>query len=208
MININKLPKLTSRELYTERMRAVEYFSRTNEIDLYGVGWDKASLRMGRSRLPPVFTRMRVRLNNWVDRIRPDPLLVAARRVYKGELEEKWDTLASYDFVLCFENNVLPGWLTEKFFEALRVGTVPIYWGATDIKEIVSPDCFIDMREFSGYPELRSFLKSLDAAAIRRYREAGRAFLESPAYEPFTRERFAGIFADLLEAYGGVRVKV
>ena len=48
MINMNKLPRLTKYELFTERMRAVEFFSRTNDIDLYGIGWDKASLRMGR----------------------------------------------------------------------------------------------------------------------------------------------------------------
>jgi hypothetical protein len=208
MVNMNKLPRLTKYELFTERMRALEFFGRTNDIDLYGVGWDKASLRMGRTWVPWTIRRAQIELNNWVDRVRPDPLLVAARKVYRGQLETKWETLSQYDFSLCFENTRLPGWLTEKFFENLRVGAIPIYWGATDIQSLVPPDCFIDMRQFAGYPELLSFLKSLDRKAIMRYREAGRAFLESPAFTPYSKETFAGIFRDLLAKDAGVDVKL
>lgn len=206
MINMNKLPRLTRYELFTERMRAVEFFSRTNDVDLYGVGWDKASMRMGRTWVPWTIKRAGIAWRNAVDRVAPDPLLVAARRVYKGELETKWETLARYDFVLCFENTARKGWLTEKLFEALRVGTIPIYWGATDIKELVDPACFIDMREFSGYPALLDYLKSLDPAAVRRYREAARAFLEGPGFEPYSRETFRDLFRTRLEEDLGLRV--
>ena len=205
MVNMNKLPRLSRSELYTERMRAIEFFSRTNDIDLYGVDWDKASRRMGRSRIPGL-RRAQIAINDWVDTIRPHPLLVAARKVYKGELQTKWETLASYDFALCFENAYIKGWLTEKLFECLRVGTIPIYWGATDIEELVPPDCFIDMRQFTNYSQLLECLKALDRETVRRYREAGRAFLESKAFNPFSKERFAGIFKDLLEQDAGVRL--
>ena len=208
MINMNKLPRLTTHELFTERMRAVEFFSRTNDIDLYGIGWDKASVRMGHTRMPYTLRRLQIAANNWLDRIHPDPLLVAARKVFKGELETKWETLSQYDFVLCFENTLLPGWLTEKLFEALRVGTIPIYWGATDIASLVPPDCYIDMGQFAGYAELRAYLKSLDKKAVMAGREAGRAFFESSAFSPFSKEAFAGIFRDLLEQDAGVRVTV
>lgn len=208
MINMNKVPQLTRNELYTERMRAVEFFSRTKEVDLYGVGWDKASMRMGRSRIPWTLRRAQIALRDWVDRVHPDPLLVAARKVYKGELDTKWETLSRYDFLLCFENTKLKGWLTEKLFESLRVGAIPIYWGATDIKELIPPECFIDMREFGDYAELRAFLKSLDRTAVSRYRDAGRAFLESKAFEPFSKERFAEIFKDLLEEDAGIHTTV
>ena len=207
MVNMNKLPRLSRSELYTERMRAIEFFSRTNDIDLYGVDWDKASRRMGRSRIPGL-RRAQIAISNWVDTIRPDPLLVAARKVFKGELETKWETLASYDFALCFENAYIKGYLTEKLFECLRVGTIPIYLGATDIEELVPPDCFIDMRRFADYSELLTYLKELDQQAVRRYREAGRAFLELKAFNPFSKERFAGIFKDLLEQDAGVRLTI
>jgi alpha(1,3/1,4) fucosyltransferase len=208
MINMNKLPRFTKYELFSERMRAVEFFSRTNDIDLYGIGWEKASMRMGRTRMPYTFRRIQAAADNWRDQIRPDSLLVAARKVYKGQLETKWETLSRYDFVVCFENAAMPGWLTEKLFDSLRVGTIPIYWGATDISSLVPPDCYIDMRDFAGYPELLAYLKSLDRKKIMAYREAGRAFLESPAFTPFSKQAFAGIFRDLLEQDAGVRVTV
>jgi hypothetical protein len=205
MVNMNKLPRLTRHELFTERIRAVEFFARTDEIDLYGVDWDKASRRMGRTWVPWTLRRAHMAFQDWADKIHPHPLLVAARKVYKGELETKWNTLASYDFALCFENAYIKGWLTEKLFECLRVGTIPIYWGATDIGELIPRECFIDMTQFADYAELRAFLKGLDREAVHRYRDAGRAFLESAAFEPFSKERFAGIFRDLLEQDAGVR---
>jgi alpha(1,3/1,4) fucosyltransferase len=206
MINMNKLPKVDRYELFRERMRAVEHFARTGDIDLYGVGWRKASMRLGKSSLPWIVQRLGITLRNLRDRIAPDPLLVAARKVYKGELDTKWETLSCYDFVLCFENTARQGWLTEKLFEALRVGTIPVYWGASDIAQLVPPDCFVDMREFDGYGALLKYLKSLDAAAVRRYREAGRAFLESPRFTPFGREAFHDIFRLMLAEDLGIRV--
>jgi len=53
---------------------------------------------------------------DWVDRIHPHPWMIAARKVYKGVLETKWEALARYDFCLCFENVRVKGWLTEKLF--------------------------------------------------------------------------------------------
>ena len=208
MINMNKLPRLTRYELFTERMRAVEFFSRTNDIDLYGVGWNKASMKMGRPRIPWTVRRANMALRDWIDRIHPDPLLVAARKVYKGELDTKWETLSRYDFLMCLENTRLGGWVTEKIFESFRVGAIPIYWGANDIDELVPPESFIDMRQFAGYPELLEFLKRLGRPEVHRYRDAGRAFLESKAFEPFSRERFATIFRDLLEQDAGARVTI
>jgi hypothetical protein len=188
-------------------MRAIEFFSRTNDIDLYGVDWDKASRRMGRSRIPGL-RRAQIAINDWIDTICPHPRLVAARKVYKGELETKWETLAKYDFALCFENAYIKGYLTEKLFDCLRVGTIPIYWGATNIEELVPPDCFIDMRRFADYSELRAHLKALNRETVRRYREAGRSFLESKAFNSFSKERFAGVFKDLLEQDAGVRLTI
>src|SRR5262249_15096657 len=143
---------------------------------------DKATMRVGYNWFPWTIRKHQIAFRNWLDKVRPDPLLVAARKVYKGELPEKWETLSHYDFALCFENLKFKGWLTEKLFECLRVGTIPIYWGATDVGEFVPSDCFIDMRQFSNYAELGGFLRGLSPLAVKRYRDAGRAFLESEAF--------------------------
>src|SRR5260370_41697044 len=86
MINMHTLPRVYDLELYTERMRAVEFFSRTDEIDLYGVGWSHASRRMGSTWVPWAIRKRQIALQDWVDRILPDPPLVADRKVYKCTL--------------------------------------------------------------------------------------------------------------------------
>ena len=60
MINGNKYPRFRSpcRELYSERLKAVEYFSRTEEIDLYGFGWDAPIMLVGHASIPGSFGRL------------------------------------------------------------------------------------------------------------------------------------------------------
>lgn len=206
MMNSNKLPRVYFRELYTERMRAVEFFSRTNEIDLYGPGWDKPSARVGQTWMPWTLRRAGIALQTRWQELWPDPLLVAARKVYRGIAKSKRETLGHYRFAICFENSILKGWITEKIFDCLFVGTIPIYWGAPDIEEAVPQECFIDMRGFANYAELRDFLRSLTPARVRDYRESGRDYLKSPRFRPFTRQAFADLFRRILEEDAGVKI--
>ena len=198
MINGNKLPRVYWQELYTERMRAVEFFSRTGEIDLYGKGWDRPSMRVGKTWVPWTVKRPWLELQRRWDRVRPAPLLKAARRAYKGSAPSKADVLSRYAFALCFENCILKGWVTEKIFDCFFAGTVPIYWGAPEIADIIPPECFIDMRLFDDYADLRRFLRSLTATDTARYRQHAREFICSRDYRPFTCESFSEHFTRML----------
>ncbi len=199
MINSNKLPRVYWHELYTERMRAVAYFSQFGEIDLYGVGWDEPSWRLGRRRVPYTLIRLyRFALTHW-QKIRPDPLLQAARRVYQGKAESKSITLGNYTFAICFENSILKGWITEKIFDCFFAGTVPIYLGAPDIQDYIPQGCFIDMRQFPDYPSLHKYLKSLSPTDVDGFRLRARQFLESPQYEPFTKRSYAELFRQIIQ---------
>ncbi|MDX6409926.1 MAG: hypothetical protein QOE13_2997 [Gaiellaceae bacterium] len=200
IINANKLPRLYVRELYTERLRAVEYFNRRGEIDLYGVGWDEPPVRVGQTRVPGTVRRLeRLARTRWERRRPPgDPLRVAAREAYRGSVASKAETLAGYTFAICFENMVLEGWITEKIFDCLLVGTVPIYLGAPDIDKWVPPECFVDMRQFRDYDELRNYLVSLRPDEIEAFREAGRDYLQSDRFRPFTKEAFAELMARIV----------
>ena len=40
-------------------------------------------------------------------------------------------------------------------------GCIPIYLGCPNIKKEIDPNTFIDMRDFSSYQELYSYLKSM-----------------------------------------------
>ena len=68
-----------------------------------------------------------------------------------------------YKFVLAFENSFAPDYVTEKVFDALRAGSVPVYRGCDQVAELVpSPDCYIDANQFSSPRELGDFLDHLD----------------------------------------------
>ena len=204
MINANRLPCISVQELYTERRRGIEFFGGTGDIDLYGHGWDGPPYKPSRIRLPGTIQRLRSRFLHYWQCLSPDPSLQAARRVWRGKTLNKGETLSKYTFALCFENQILNGWITEKIFDCFFCGTIPVYWGAPDIEDYIPKECFIDMRRFSGYPELRSYLKSLRASEIRAYREQARAYLESPRYRPFTMQAFAELIGHIVEEDAGI----
>jgi hypothetical protein len=198
IINSNKLPRVYWQELYTERLKAIEFFSRTNEIDLFGMGWDKPPYRVGQTRMPYTLRRLGAELGEYWRRIHPD-LLTAARHVYRGPVLSKADVLSQYTFALCFENMILKGWITEKIFDCFYSGTVPVYWGSPDVQEFIPTDCFIDMRRFGSYEDLRSHLLSLSPESIQGYRNAAREFVSSSAFHRFSKEAFADIFERIVQ---------
>ena len=206
MINGNRLPRVFVDELYTERLRALAFFGERGEIDLYGIGWDVVPYRPYPPWVPATAQRIHRSLIAASHRVRPDPLLEAARRVYRGATDDKGETLSRYRFAVCYENQILKGWITEKIFDCFRAGTVPVYWGATDIEDYVPADSFIDFRRFDGYPALREFLHSLSDDEVEAYRVAGREFLASEAFYPFTKQAFARRCTELIAADTGVAI--
>lgn len=201
IINANKVPRLTLNELYSERLRAVEFFSRFGEIDLYGVGWNGPPFRVGTTRVPNVLRRLGREAESIRWRVRPpsDAVHRAVRATYRGAVSSKAETLGRYSFAICFENMVLDGWVTEKLFDCFLAGTVPIYLGAPDIHRSIPSECFIDMRRFGDYGELRAFLHDLSPREVEAYKQAAREYLAGPGFHPFHKERLVELFEDILE---------
>jgi hypothetical protein len=197
----NRLPLRDDQELYTERLRALEFFSRTDEIDLYGFGWDQVPFRVGerRVRLPGTLIRLSRYVRNRVPLLHRHPYRDVIRKTWRGPVESKYEALSQYTFAITYENQILDGWINEKLFDAMLVGSIPIYLGAPDIAEWVPEECFIDVRRFADYGELRSFLHGLTPAEIDGYREAARAFLNSEQFVPFRKETFARRFVAAVE---------
>lgn len=204
MINANKLPRLYVKELYTWRLRAVEYFHRFGEIDLYGKAWNRAPMRVGRTWVPWTFRIAGERLWELKQRVLPDPVYAAVAAAWKGTVASKSETLGRYRFAICFENMILPGWITEKIFDCFAAGCVPVYWGAPEVAERIPAEAFIDMRQFEGFDDLRQFLKALGPAQIDRYRGAARDFMNSPAYDPFRARAFVDHFRRFVREDAGV----
>src|ERR1700731_2190231 len=89
-----------------------------------------------------------------------------------GDVVRCAQPIASYKFCLSFENSLATDYVTEKFFDPILVGTVPVYRGAPNIQQFAPGEhAFINANEFSGPSDLAIYLKELDrdAVAYRRY---------------------------------------
>lgn len=84
----------------------------------------------------------------------------------------KLKMLSRYRFTLAFENAIAPDYVTEKFYDPLLAGSVPVYLGAPNIAEFAPVDgCYINAAEFAGPAELAEYLLQLsrDEPAYARY---------------------------------------
>lgn len=77
-------------------------------------------------------------------------------------IRTKLHTIAQYKFTLAFENSITEDYVTEKFFEPLAAGSVPVYRGAPNVDEFAPADhCYINAADFSGPAELATYLDHL-----------------------------------------------
>ncbi len=99
---------------------------------------------------------------------------------YKGSIVSKKETLKNYRFCICYENTKdVYGYVTEKIFDVMMAGCVPIYKGAINIAIYVDHNCFINRDDFVSDQELYQYLKSIDASTYQKYLDAIRLYLQS-----------------------------
>jgi len=63
----------------------------------------------------------------------------------KGSLDKKIDALMNYQFSIGIENSSQKNYISEKFFDPLLVGTVPVYYGCPNIEDVYNKDSFIHL---------------------------------------------------------------
>ena len=77
----------------------------------------------------------------------------------KGK-ETLLETISKYKFVIAFENSIAEDYVTEKFYNPLLAGTVPIYKGAPNVRDFIpGENCFLDVNLFSAPKELAEFIE-------------------------------------------------
>jgi len=104
--------------------------------------------------------------------------------------ETKLDTIARYKFTLAFENSIAEHYVSEKFFDPLIAGSVPVYQGTPNIDDFAPADqCFINVDDFRGPRELADYLQMLDADPARYQ-----------AYLEWKDRPFRNGFLDLVES--------
>ncbi|ELU09767.1 hypothetical protein CAPTEDRAFT_135020, partial [Capitella teleta] len=70
--------------------------------------------------------------------------------------------MSRYKFYLSFESSFCDGYLTEKIWKTFRVNVIPVVMGNADYRGLLSPDTFIDVRDFGSPKDLADYLHYLD----------------------------------------------
>ena len=169
-----------SRELYSARRDAIRCFEHKypDNFDLFGFMWDKSPTLLERC-LP------------WIRQSYPS---------YRGIAKNKWDVMPYYRFSICYENmRDEPGYVTEKIFDSMRCGCVPIYWGAPNIHDYVDADAFIDRRQFKTNEELDSYLSNMTQQEYERFQKAIRSYLAGPRFARFLPTAYADTIINALK---------
>ncbi|MEG1506405.1 MAG: glycosyltransferase family 10 [Bacilli bacterium] len=174
MISGNKKVKYSG-ELYSERLRALEWFEKTcpEDFDLYGVGWDYKILKFPFDRFK--FIKLFFPTNY---------------KTYKGKIEKKIDILSQYKFSICYENvKGYDGYITEKIFDCFFAGTIPIYLGADNISNYIPEETFIRKDKFPTYEDLYNYLKNMTSIEYNNYITAIKKFVENEKCREFNSEK-------------------
>lgn len=76
---------------------------------------------------------------------------------------QKITILSWYRFTLAFENTVDDHWLTEKFFQSIIAGCIPVYLGARNVRELFPiAHSYIDANDFENPKTLAEYLNKLN----------------------------------------------
>ncbi len=110
---------------------------------------------------------------------------------YKGSIKNKNLILSNYKFCLTIENMSESSFITEKIFNAICAGCIPIYFGAHNIHNYIPKECFINLREFENWDKLCEFLNNFSISDYEKFLENREKFLQSNKYKSFTSKSFS-----------------
>lgn len=184
LINANKAFKdVLPSDLYLERIKTIRWYEKhaPDKFELYGMGWEKSTPAFNfAGKAKRAVSRLRTRLFGH----KPFPS-------YRGEVSDKGEVLRRCKYSYCYENSRdLTNYITEKVFDSLVYGCVPVYWGADNVLEYLPEDCFIDRRKFKDTAAVHKHLLAISAGDYANYQANIARFLESDTAQRFSSERF------------------
>lgn len=86
-------------------------------------------------------------------------------------LDARYTKFPEFHYNVATENSRHPGYVTEKIFNAMITGCVPLYLGATQITKMVPQECFINL-EGKSFPEQVNLIRGQSQAERDKVREA------------------------------------
>jgi hypothetical protein len=157
MINSN-LINLGKDELYSLR-RAIAF--KNNKVDLYGYGWNSSTI----SRIKTIM----IEIKKFVKQ----PYLISFKSLkyyfvnqsnYLGPVSDKISAMSNYRISLVIENS--PSFVSEKLFDALSGGCIPVYVGPDLVNFEIPKNLYIQAE-----PSLNKVLEAIGRAQKMDYVE-------------------------------------
>ncbi|MGA7879107.1 MAG: glycosyltransferase family 10 [Desulfoferrobacter sp.] len=105
----------------------------------------------------------------------------------------KQGIISQYKFTIAFENSIGVDYVTEKLYQPLIAGSIPVYLGAPNVDEYSPGDnAYLNISDFKSVRELAEFMKSADLDAFHEWRnrpirEKFIRYSELTEKEPFDR---------------------
>ncbi|SMG30126.1 glycosyltransferase family 10 domain-containing protein [Dethiosulfovibrio salsuginis] len=171
MVAANKWKRRT-KELYTERFKAIRWFMEKHpeDLDLYGYDWKYGVAKKALEIVRNTFRAIGGKPTRPVD----------VSSIYRGPVSVKRDVLKRYRFCLCYENaRDIPGYVTEKIFDCFLAGVVPIYMGWEGISDLIPNGAFINFRSFRDYDHMYEEISTMTEDEWNGYLSEARNFLDS-----------------------------
>lgn len=191
--NLN-LPTMSNLNGYKLRQDVIKYFVNhwPGRLSVYGRDWDMSFAL-------PVLQKLQRKFGKKKN--------VAHRYFYKGEAQSKFNVLFDSEFNICFENKLhVDGYYTEKIFDALVCGSIPIYCGTRTLDAIVPKDCYVDLRDYNSLSEMVEFCESLTAVDKKNYRIRIRNFAHSFDWHKISEITYVNRVLDFIENDASARV--
>lgn len=83
-------------------------------------------------------------------------------RRQRQKFDPRWHAPAQYEFHIVIENAIVDDYVTEKFYEGLKAGSLMVYLGAPNAAEYgPAPKSFLDASAFEGPEQLAEYLEFL-----------------------------------------------
>ena len=176
--------KISSEDLYRKRRKIIKYFETNNpkNFHLYGPGWDINPLTIMYPRIGNNLRKMKV----------PGGL-----KCYRGICLEKSKVIKNYCYNFCMENCTYPNYVSEKYFDAVLNGAVPIYYSNREIVGI-DPGSFVNAYNFHNIENLVSHCNSLSLEERRNIISIGQENLYNLGLR-YTHQNYANNIYSAIE---------
>jgi Glycosyltransferase family 10 (fucosyltransferase) C-term len=87
-------------------------------------------------------------------------------------VKNKASLAGQYKFVICFENDLYPGYITEKLVHAYLCDSVPLYWGDIQNDHVFNKASFMNLHNFDSIESFAYFVGNMsEEDYIERYRQ-------------------------------------